>query len=61
MKNLKTAIIEKVSSQLLRLQMGHPYKIDKDIQEAIDLVEYLEECGDTERHASLITYYTNKY
>lgn len=46
LRNLKTAIIERFNKQLLRMQMGHPYKKSKTLQRAIDLVEFLEDCPD---------------
>lgn len=43
--NLKMAIVERFNNQLQGLQLGKEYKIDPLITEAIDLVNYLEDCN----------------
>lgn len=61
LKKLKMVIVAKFNEQLLLLQLGHPYKENKLLTEAMDYIEYLEtiECRDT-RYETLVTYYYNK-
>lgn len=59
-KKLKMAVVARFNRQLLHLQLGHPYKVSKDLQRAIDLIEYLEMCDGDEKYEKLITYYINK-
>lgn len=57
---LKKAIIVRFDKQLLLLQKGHPYKRNRLIQEAIDLVEYLETCTPSRNYTALINSMINR-
>lgn len=57
LKELKMAVVARYNQQLLHLQLGHPYKISKNLQRAIDLIEYLEMCEQNADYSKLINYY----
>lgn len=59
-EDLKKAIVKRFNHQLYTLQIGHPYKKSKVLTQAIDLVEYLEECDPHERYNRMISYYIDK-
>lgn len=51
---LKNAIISRFSKELVYLQIGHPYKRNKVLQQAIDLVDFLEHSCPNKNYNGLV-------
>lgn len=60
LKELKMTVVRQFNHQLLSLQLGHIYKRNNVLTEAIDFIEYLEGCDVTDKHYDLISYYIDK-